>query len=59
MNRRYMNRVDIAMKVTEKDKLLQLGLKKRKVTIPRSSDQKSKIPALRFRCSLMVKFGRA
>ena len=27
MNRRYRNRVDIAMKVTEKDKALQFGLK--------------------------------
>jgi hypothetical protein len=59
MNRRYRNRIDIAMKVTEKDKALQLGLKKLKVTILRSSDQKSKIPALQFRYSLMVKFGRA
>jgi 3D (Asp-Asp-Asp) domain-containing protein len=33
MNRRYRNRVDIAMKVTEKDKALQFGLKKLKVTI--------------------------
>jgi len=46
MNRRYRNRVDIAMKVTEKDKALQFGLKKLKVTILRSSDQKSKIPAV-------------
>ncbi len=40
MNRRYRNRVDIAMKVTERDKALQFGLKKLKVTILRSSDQK-------------------
>ncbi|MEE9496355.1 MAG: hypothetical protein V3V39_07495, partial [Desulfobacterales bacterium] len=40
MNRRYRNRVDIAMKVTEKDKALQIGFKKLKVTILRSSDQK-------------------
>jgi hypothetical protein len=33
-------------KVTEKDKALQFGLKKLKVTILRSSDQKSKIPAV-------------
>jgi len=46
MNRRYRNRVDIAMKVTEKDKALQFGLKKLKVTILRSSDQKLKIPAV-------------
>jgi 3D (Asp-Asp-Asp) domain-containing protein len=46
MNRRYRNRVDIAMKVTEKDKALQFGLKKLKVTILRSSDQKSKILAV-------------
>jgi hypothetical protein len=26
MNRRYRNRVDIAMKVTEKDKALQTGI---------------------------------
>ena len=39
MNRRYRNRVDIAMKVTEKDKALQFGVKKLKVTILRSSDQ--------------------
>ena len=45
MNRRYRNRVDIAMKVTEKDKALQFGLKKLKVTILKSDDQKSKIPA--------------
>ena len=38
MNRRYKNRVDIAMKVTEKDKALQFGLKKLKVTILRSSN---------------------
>ena len=46
MNRRYRNRVDIAMKVTEKDKALQFGLKKLNVTILKSSDQKSKIPAV-------------
>ena len=46
MNRRYKDRVDIAMKVTEKDKALQFGVKKLKVTILRSSDQKSKIPAV-------------
>jgi 3D (Asp-Asp-Asp) domain-containing protein len=40
MNRRYRNRVDIAMKMTEKDKALQFGLKKLKVTILSSSDQK-------------------
>ena len=39
MNRRYRNRVDIAMKVTEKDKALQFGVKKLKVTILSSSDQ--------------------
>ena len=38
MNRRYKNRVDIAMKVNEKDKALQFGLKKLKVTIVRSPD---------------------
>jgi hypothetical protein len=46
MNRRYRNRVDIAMKVTDKDKALQFGLKKLNVTILKSSDQKSKIPAI-------------
>jgi len=46
MNRRYRNRVDIAMKVTDKDKALQFGLKKLNVTILKSSDQKSKIPAV-------------
>jgi 3D (Asp-Asp-Asp) domain-containing protein len=46
MNRRYRNRVDIAMKVTDKDKALQFGLKKLNVTILNSSDQKSKIPAI-------------
>jgi 3D (Asp-Asp-Asp) domain-containing protein len=40
MNRKYRNRVDIAMKVTEKDKALQFGFKKLKVTILRSSDQR-------------------
>ncbi len=38
MNRRYRNRVDIAMKVTEKDKALQFGLKKLKVTIIEPSE---------------------
>ena len=38
MNRRYRNRVDSAMKVTEKDKALQFGLKKLKVTIVNSPD---------------------
>ena len=38
MNRRYKNRVDIAMKVNEKDKALQFGLKKLKVTIVKSPD---------------------
>jgi 3D (Asp-Asp-Asp) domain-containing protein len=33
MNRRYKHRVDIAMKVTEKERALQFGLKKLKVTI--------------------------
>ena len=46
MNRRYRNRVDISMKVTDKDKALQFGLKKLNVTILKSSDQKSKIPAV-------------
>ena len=46
MNSRYRNRVDIAMKVTEKDKALQFGLKNLKVTILRSYDQKSKISAV-------------
>ncbi len=45
MNRRYRNRVDIAMKVNEKDKALQFGLKRIKVTILKSDDQISKIPA--------------
>lgn len=45
MNRRYSNRVDIAMKVAEKDRALRFGLKKLKVTILKSSDQNSKIPA--------------
>lgn len=45
MNSRYRNRVDIAMKKTEKDKALQFGLKKLKVTILGSSNQKTKIPA--------------
>ncbi len=39
MNERYKNRVDIAMKMTEKDKALQFGLKKLKVTILTTSDQ--------------------
>jgi len=38
MNRRYRNRVDIAMKLTDKDKALQFGLKKLNVTILKSSD---------------------
>lgn len=38
MNRRYKHRVDIAMKVTEKDRALQFGLKKLKVTIVGLSD---------------------
>ena len=45
MNRRYKDRVDIAMKVTEKDKALQFGVKKLKVTILSASDKKSKLPA--------------
>lgn len=45
MNSRYRNRVDIAMKKTEKDKALQFGLKKLKVTILGSSNPKTKIPA--------------
>lgn len=45
MNSRYRNRVDIAMKKTEKDKALQFGLKKLKVTILGSSNPKIKIPA--------------
>jgi 3D (Asp-Asp-Asp) domain-containing protein len=44
MNRRYKDRVDIAMKVTEKDKALQFGVKKLRVTILRSSDKNSKTP---------------
>jgi 3D (Asp-Asp-Asp) domain-containing protein len=44
MNRRYKDRVDIAMKVTEKDKALQFGVKKLKVTILKSSDKNSKAP---------------
>ena len=46
MNRRYKDRVDIAMKLTEKDKALQFGVKKLKVTIHRTSDKKSKLPAV-------------
>ena len=46
MNRRYRNRVDIAMKVTEKDKALQFGLRKLKVTILRPSYEKSQIPTV-------------
>jgi 3D (Asp-Asp-Asp) domain-containing protein len=46
MNRRYRNRVDIAMKVTEKDKALQFGLKKLNVTILKSSHPKSNLPAV-------------
>ena len=37
MNRRYQNRVDIAMRVDEKNKALQLGLQKRRVTILKTS----------------------
>ena len=33
MNRRYKDRVDIAMKLTEKDKAFEFGVKKLKVTI--------------------------
>ena len=46
MNRRYKDRVDIAMKVTEKDKALQFGVKKLKVTILRSSDKNSNAPGV-------------
>jgi hypothetical protein len=46
MNRRYKDRVDIAMKVTEKDKALQFGVKKLKVTVLGTSDKKSKPPAV-------------
>ena len=46
MNRRYKDRVDIAMKATEKDKALQFGVKKLKVTILRASDRKFKHPAV-------------
>ena len=46
MNRRYRNRVDIAMKVTEKDKALQFGLKMLEVTIIGSPAKKSKTPAV-------------
>lgn len=38
MNRRYKDRVDIAMKATEKDKALQFGVKKLKVTILGASE---------------------
>ena len=38
MNRRYQHRVDIAMKVTEKNRALQFGLKKLKVSILGLSD---------------------
>jgi 3D (Asp-Asp-Asp) domain-containing protein len=38
MNRRYTDRVDIAMKLTEKDKALQFGVKKLKVTILGASE---------------------
>jgi 3D (Asp-Asp-Asp) domain-containing protein len=37
MNRRYQNRVDIAMRVDEKKKALQFGLQKRHVTILKTS----------------------
>jgi len=37
MNRRYQNRVDIAMRVDEKKKALQFGLQKRTVTILKTS----------------------
>ena len=37
MNRRYKNRVDIAMLVDEKEKALQFGLQKRRVTILKTS----------------------
>jgi 3D (Asp-Asp-Asp) domain-containing protein len=37
MNRRYKNRVDIAMGVDEKEKALQFGLQKRRVTILKTS----------------------
>jgi 3D (Asp-Asp-Asp) domain-containing protein len=40
MNRRYRNRVDIAMKINDKDKALQFGVQKLKVTILSSSDHK-------------------
>jgi hypothetical protein len=46
MNRRYRKRVEIAMKVAEHEKARQFGLKNLKVTILRSYDQKSKIPAV-------------
>ncbi len=46
MNRRYVHRVDIAMKVTEKDRALQFGLKKLKVTILGPSDKRLKISAV-------------
>lgn len=38
MNIRYKDRVDIAMKATEKDKALQFGVKKLKVTILGASE---------------------
>lgn len=34
------------MKATEKDKALKFGVKKLKVTILRTSDKKSKLPAV-------------
>ena len=37
MNRRYKNRVDIAMRVDEKEKALHFGLQKRRVTILKTS----------------------
>ncbi|MEA3232686.1 MAG: 3D domain-containing protein [Thermodesulfobacteriota bacterium] len=37
MNRRYQNRVDIAMRVDEKKKALRFGLQKRRVTIIETS----------------------
>lgn len=37
MNRRYQNRVDIAMRVDQKKKALQFGLQKRRVTIIETS----------------------
>jgi 3D (Asp-Asp-Asp) domain-containing protein len=37
MNGRYKNRVDLAMRIDEKEKALQLGLQKRRVTILKTS----------------------